>query len=187
MKIELNKDGTIKSLPWQLRALNMLMAQAYLILWVAALQWLYNTRQASKGGKFRWPHTVKGFNYLTGMSCVDIYRQLWQFGIPTQSFRLVFALWPDKKGIGLEFSFWVPATQAAMADDILRQYEGHYAIDGPRIGRGAKFTKPWGVPASVRSFDQWVLMALHRFIGPQLKIETGKGKKVTQKLRKDKS
>lgn len=181
MKVDFNPDGTIKGLPWQLELSNAMMCAAYPILLVAAAQWLHKTRQASKDGKFRWPHTVRGFNYLTGVSCADILSQVWQFGIPTQHFLLQFELWPDRKGIGLVFSFWVPATQAAMADDILRQSMSNYVIDGPRIGTGAKFTRPWGVEASARSFDQWMLMALHNIIGSRLKIKNAKGKEIVQK------
>lgn len=181
MKIQQNPDGTIKELPWQLRLGNALINCGMPIVWTAAAQWLYNTTRSSKDGRFHMPHTMSGFNFLTGMSCVDIYDQVWRFGIPTQSFRPQFELWPDKKGIGLSFAFWVPAPQAAMADDILRANMGHYLIDGPRIGKGAKFTRPWGVDASVRSFDQWMLRAIHTMIGGQLKAKKANGKNFVQK------
>lgn len=181
MKIQQNPDGTIQELPWKLRLINTHLKMAKPIIWIAQAQWLYNTCRASKDGRFHWPHTVHGFNFLTGMSCVDIYDQMWKFGIPTQSFQIQFEMWPDKKGVGLSFACWVPMPQAAMADDILRGNAGSYAISGPRIGEGAKFTKPWGVEASVRSFDQWMLKALHSLVGGQLKAKKANGKEFTQK------
>jgi len=187
MKVEIGPDGKIVKLPWQLLLTNALLNAAYPALLLAALQWLYNTQRASKDGRVRWPHTVRGFNYLVGVSCADIMSVVWQYGIPTQTFSLQFDLWPDRKGIGLVFSFWVPATQAAMADDILRQHAASlYAIDSKRMGTGARFGKPWGVAASTRSFDQWILTMLHRAIGGRLDMQTSKGKPFVQK-RKGKS
>ncbi len=182
MKVKFNPDGTIKELPWQLTLTNAFLNCAKPILWVAAVQWAINSWRASKDGKFHMPHTVKVFNFLVGLSCVNIAQDVWAFGIPTQCLHLSFALWPDGRGIGLQYSFWVPATQSRMADDILRQNTNYYAVEGRRIGTGATFTRPWGVQASVRSFDQWMLTALHNVIGDKPKFTTQKGKAFTQKL-----
>ena len=191
MKIELDDLGRIKSLPWQLRLENAFLTCAHPALnplvGSAAIQWQYNTWKAAKDGRYQWPHRFQLFNYLCGTSCVGIRQKLSAFGIPTQVILLQLDLWPDKRGIGLYFSFWVPQPQARMADDILRQHSeacGYSVLSGS-IGSGAVYGQPWGVPAKPRSWDE----AFTNFIfelgagktksQPKLENEKGKAYKAT--------
>ena len=186
MKIETNADGTIKELPAGLQRKNvaMIMAQPAInpIMAIAAIQYQYNTWQAAKDGRYQWPEKFRVFNFLTGTSCFDIMYKLGRYGISCQVLLLQFELWPDKRGIGLSFSFWVPKTQAAMADDILRQFAPGCGVfvEHAQIGTGATYGEPWGVHAKARSWDAALNMFVFKLIGGEMKkqpkLENEKGK-----------
>ncbi len=188
MKTQLNSDGTFKSLPIDAQFHNVMLALATPwtnpLLLSACIQWTYNTWRASKAKRFQMPVPMEVFVYLTGESCAHVRDKLRQYGIPSQVTSIFFELWPDKKGVGLVFSFIVPAAQAAMADDILRQHDGTtYSVNSRRLGKCYSYGQPWGVMAKARSWDESITNFLFAAIygRSSLPIDTGKGKPKKQK------
>ena len=152
----------------------------------SCIQWSINTWRANKKGRFQAPVRFEVFNYLVGESCAHVQNHIGRYGIPSQTLSLFFELWPDKKGVGLRYTFWVPASQAAMADDILRQHAGAYTVDSPRLGSGSTYGEPWGVPAKARSWDEKVTQVLFSWIygrsSVRIKAEKTKGDGTLQKM-----
>lgn len=181
MNIKPNKDGTLEDLPLRAKFENALMfwARPYTSPLVASacVQWFVNTWRANKAGRPQMPVTIDIFNYLIGESCAGIRDRLQQYGISTQLLTLEFELWPDKKGVGLRCIFWVPRSQAAMADDILRQHQGCYLVNSPRLGKGYKYGQPWGVPAKARSWDEAVCQVMFGLMANRSSVLVGKSEK----------
>lgn len=168
--IKYNEDGTISKLPLGAQISNVMLYGAQ--WWnnpfclSATVQWLFNTARARKKQSLAFPaKKIVIFNFLVGHSCADVSTKLREFGISSQVLSLLLDLWPDKRGIGIRKSFLVPASQAGMADDIIRQ---HFAtsvmVESAPCGTGGKFTKPWGVWAKPRSWDEAVTVALYGFL-----------------------
>lgn len=190
MKVTPDKDGTIKSLPLGTQLGNALLALALPwnnpLIFSACVQWLINTYRANKQGRFQWPVTIEIFNFLTGMSCAEISKILRAYGIATQTTSLFVELWPNHHGIGIRKTFWVPRSQAAMADAILRQYAGnHYMVCSPHLGNRGKFGKPWGVPAKPRSWDEAVVDMMYGFFDNQVtaRVATGETEREQKPLK----
>lgn len=170
--VKFDKEGKIVSLPWSCRFDNFLMAGAWPITMLAAAQWTLNTwraqyRQWKKNGSKglfipQMPHRMMIFNRLTGLSCAEAREYLRQFGISSQMLSLQFALWPDQKGIGLHCSYLVPGPQWEMADAIAYQYSDSFydVLSKPGGKRRYRFTRPWGVPAKRRSWDEVLANAI---------------------------
>jgi len=181
MRIQPEKDGTLKDLPARAKFENVMLfwARPYTspLVGSACVQWFINTWRANKAGRPQWPVTIEVFNYLIGESCAGIHDRLHQYGISTQVLTLEFELWPDRKGVGLRHTFWVPRSQAAMADDILRQHAGCYHVDSPRLGKGYTYGKPWGVGSKARSWDEAVCRALFSFVSNRSSVGVGKTEK----------
>lgn len=169
-KVDFNSDGTIKKLPAMATLSNAFVWWAQWfnnpLVFSACVQWILTSYAKRKRKSLKWPATkFVIFNYLTGQSCAEIAALLRMFGIPSQTLSIFIDLWPDKRGIGLTKTFLVPETQAAMADDILRQYgNGHYVVMTPKRGRGGKFLRPWGVKAAPRSWDEAVTNVMYGFM-----------------------
>ena len=175
MKVETDKDGKIEKLPLSAVISNALGGMAWPIIMCACAQWLWNTYRANKKGRLEWPVTLDIFNLLVGESYVVITDRLHQYGIATQMLSLNFELWPDNKGIGLRCSLWVPRSQAAMADDILRQYSGQtYYVDSPLYGKGYTYGEPWGVYAKPRSWDEVVSAVIFSLVIGRSVVKVGK-------------
>lgn len=178
MNITPEKDGTLEKLPPAASLGNALSACGWPLVGLACAQWLYNTYRANQAGRFEWPVTLEFLNMLVGESSVVILDRLHQYGISTQLLYLNFELWPDKKGIGLRGAVWVPRSQAAMADDILRQHAGQmYCVDSPRIGKGYTYGKPWGVYAKPRSWDEAVSAFIFSLVIGRSSVGVGKTEK----------
>lgn len=177
MKVTPGKDGTLEKLPARAQLENALMAIGFPMVMLACAQWLINTYRANKRGRFEWPVTISIYNYLVGESCAGIVDRLNQYGISTQLLWLQFSLWPGGQGIGLDFVFWVPRSQAAMADDILRQYASAYAVTSPPLGRGYTYGKPWGVGAKARSWDEAIVKWMFSMISERSSVAVGKSER----------
>ena len=182
MSVKLDEKGKLTGLPTWMKMCNSIVMGNILLQPIWNIQFLQATWKASKSGKKEWPVTLEIFNLLTGESCLDIYQKLWAFGITTETQSIGFELYPDRSGIGIRSSFWVPRPQAAMADDILRQHEGPtYEVYSKKIGTGGWFTRPWGVVAQPRSFNTWILKTLFGASDVKLKVQNTSGKEVDHK------
>lgn len=193
-------EPPFKSLPWNYELENAFMilgSYPWCPLAVAAVwHWLYNTWKAQhrtwtrrgRQGRFipTYPHKFKVFNWCIGMSCGAIKILLNEWGISSISTSLTWELWPDRMGIGMVYSFYVPAPQWEMADAILAQNAGSYSvISKAGSKRGYKFTKPWGVPAKPRSWQDAVEAILFGRAMRRAKLALKIGsKQVVQKRRK---
>ncbi|HPC92741.1 MAG TPA: hypothetical protein P5282_07015 [Anaerolineaceae bacterium] len=175
-----------KTLPWPLMLENaiLFLAQPWtnFVMALATVQWIYNTWQAEichrkeRGEKNPIPHfpvSFTVFNYMVGDSCADIVAKLNAYGISTQSTSLYWEVWPEGGGIGMYYSFLIPARQAWMADVVLRWSSGGetYTVESKPIydeqrGDSATYaasTEPWawrGKVGKPRSFHE----AIDRFL-----------------------
>lgn len=179
---------------------NFMMASAIWVWAIAFAQWLFNTWKAQYLYHLRkrrydpnwpryfipkWPRRIAIFNLLQGMSCAEISDILRQHGVSGQVMSLQWALLPGGYGMGLQFDVYVPAEQFDFADGLLYQHRGSYFVES-RAGkkRGFTVTKPWGVPAKPRSFDQALTFFIMGLIGQGWKAKASPVKDPNEKKKR---
>ncbi len=148
----MNDDQLTRGEEWE----NVVLAMGSLVSYIAAIQWTLNTWKAqastssATGGRKR-PHRMEIF--VTGGVPGVALEKVRQYGINVQEMGMQWVI--DGGVKGLLVSFLVPAPQWEMADAILYQHSGNYIVtSAPGNKRRHQFSKPWGVTAKPRSFDE---------------------------------
>jgi hypothetical protein len=155
-------------LPASLVRENTFMALAAIVQLLFLPVFIYNCSKTARDRRYCRPVQMRFINYLEGDSCATIlYNALWQYGIPTHLSSLQYAM--EEGQILMVCEFYVPATQAFMADVLLWQWSNNqtglsfrnesplqYQHGIPSHKYRDKLYKPVGVHAKPKSIDMLV-------------------------------
>ena len=159
------KSEPLTELPPKLQMENALMMWGAVLATMFLPIFLYNCTKTARNKKWVKPVRMTISNPLQGVSTANIiYNALWQYGIPTHIILSQFTL--SDGSISLTSEFYVPSTQAFMADVLLRQWSGRigflnesamqYQNGIPSSRYRDKLYKPLGVIAKNKSVDMMI-------------------------------